>query len=279
MSKIENTNQLPEWFKIENYQAADSFGSLEWYKQLAQRRHFLTLLEYRSDARQEMRELAESAFNRDIQYIRGVSVEKAHLPIFHENHCLLEHLKQNKRGVSSLTFRHLCEHARNLDSHYLRPFEWFRELYSISHKTNDNEGGAADYPLTLSSHLNMTEHMATALVDLNLPDDVLINGFTSWLTELRQAQKTEKDKRYHKPAFHRWARYGVLPFLDLEIWKIETKQKLPDRVVAAAIFPFSDFGEGNLRKTTKFHAQRLMNDLSELQALAALELSLPTHTP
>ena len=87
-----------------------------------------------------------------------------------------------------------------------------------------------------------------------------------WLKEVRANQQTKAKRQ--KPSHTNWARYGLLPYLDLLIWAMETDTNIPDRVMSAAVSKY-DAGEANLRKTLVPLAADLMASLSTLQAMVA----------
>lgn len=112
---------------------------------------------------------------------------------------------------------------------------------------------------------------ALARVDLSAPDSVLMEGFEVWLAEARAARGIDRDRRFHRPNFGNWVRYGLLPYLDLLIWSMETDTEITWDVMAAVCRPHAVGGGEPMRKTVGLLAGNLMRDLSELKALAALE--------
>ncbi|NMZ58306.1 DUF6387 family protein [Pseudomonas nitroreducens] len=271
MEKIDRVEDLPDWFSMENYQAAESFGPLKWYEQLAIRQYLFTLLRLRDQADKRWAKDAAATFERDVKMIRGVDVAVARIDGFFGDRSIAEFLRESRQGVHSLTFRHLREHARNQEDCFDDPGKWFDGLNELANGQDSEKNLDLNTPLTLGTFLNPTPHLGVAGVNLNLPDSVLIESFSKWLLEMRKAQGQSTERRYYRPNFQRWARSGVLPYLDLKVWAQEIGAHIPDRVMAAAIMPRLDFGEGNLRKTVAPTALGLMDDLSELQSLAALE--------
>lgn len=274
MAKIDRVEDLPEWFDIENYRGAESFGAVEWYQHLALRSYLLTLLEiWHGDWRKEQCETAAGAFKKYIVHVRGGAIEQADIPT--SIAVTAEDLIDEKNGISSLTFSDLYNHAANktflAHSKWLDPVHWFADMGKPLCSESEGEK-VADSPLFLTGRPGYwIEQYATARVDLDYPDAILIERFASWLKEIRDIKGQQQAKRYHRPNFQRWARYGVLPYLDLTIWAAETGAHIPDRVMAAAVLPRLDFGESNLRKTIIPLAESLMSDLTELRALAACE--------
>ncbi|MNE40638.1 hypothetical protein D3C80_1346720 [compost metagenome] len=114
---------------------------------------------------------------------------------------------------------------------------------------------------------NESPFFTPVMIDLRASDAVLKKAFSSWLEGVRADHPAAERP---KAIYDRWARYGVLPYLDLCIWAWETETHIPDRVMSAAISHY-DVGEANLRKTIAPLAEGLLSDLSELRAVASLE--------
>lgn len=112
-------------------------------------------------------------------------------------------------------------------------------------------------------------------VNIALPDSVLLEDFKNWLSEIRKQQWPENQpKRYRRPDFQEWVRFGVLPFLDLTIWARETGVSIPNRVMADAIFELWDSDAETVRKTVAPLAMSLISEpldgsISWLSLLAA----------
>ncbi|MCY1410335.1 hypothetical protein D9M71_257030 [compost metagenome] len=105
-------------------------------------------------------------------------------------------------------------------------------------------------------------------MDLRATDSVLIAAFCDWLKGARAKASTNISKR-ERPAYKDWARYGLLPYLDLRIWEMETGNRIPHRIMAEAVGYLK--GGDSFRKTVPTLADDLMQSLSELEALAAVE--------
>jgi len=114
-------------------------------------------------------------------------------------------------------------------------------------------------------------------VNLSLPDKVLIKQFIQMLQSLRDPLQRVyyPDPDQRKPDYSNWVRFGVLPYLDLRIWEREAEIKIPNRVMADAIFPPGVGGEEVVRKTTAKLAEELqtLESLETLAALAAHEIA------
>jgi hypothetical protein len=108
-------------------------------------------------------------------------------------------------------------------------------------------------------------------VNMGLPDKVLTKQFKRLLEELRSPSQQGgiAIENWRKPDYQGWIRFGVLPYLDLHIWKQETGNKIPNRVMADAIFLPGEGGEEVVRKTTAKLADELLT-LKHLETLAAV---------
>lgn len=98
-------------------------------------------------------------------------------------------------------------------------------------------------------------------VDLNFPDKILIENFKQYLAARRAESKTENlSKTNRQQDYYDWVRFGVLPYLDLKLWELETGNKIPLRVIADAIYPIGEGGEETVRKTTAPLATSLIHN-------------------
>ena len=267
MTKVDHVSDLPEWFDLEHYQGAESFGAVEWYWQIAQRHFLFALLDYLPDEGVFF-DKARKAFSRSIPHVRGVSVERAQIPGFFGESGIHQVLLDSGHSVRSLELSHLRGHAS------LPGGESLHNLELADTSTGDG-------PLFLSDVLSYPDARYAALrVDLGAPDSVILESFKVWLSEVRTIKGRYRDKEFYRPKYRQWARYGILPYLDLIIWEKETGVRIPDRVMAAAISRY-DAGESNLRKTVKPLALALMQGnqaIDDLMALAALEATANKET-
>jgi hypothetical protein len=101
-------------------------------------------------------------------------------------------------------------------------------------------------------------------VNLDLPENILIDQFMALLKKSKG-----KVKKVEKLEFGKWIKFGVLPYLDLKIWELESGKTIINRVMADAIFPLGEGGEEAVRKTTAKLADELL-EYEHLDKLAAI---------
>lgn len=272
MKKITNICQLPEWFDLDNYQSAYELQPYEWYLQIVQRKHFCTLLEYRTEThRPDLMRLAEDALSNLTQQTRGRDIRETNyiLPHISNEKELLEHFA-HFGAVTSLTLRHFTNSKFSLSEVH----SWLDEAGENWDQIPNGTFNAADEGIKLADfpHENETKY-ATTRINMKLPDEVLIESFKVWLATTRRKENSKVRKQYRQLPFDRWARFGILPLLDLEIWCHQTGAKLPDHIISAALFPNADSGPDNIRKTIRPAAHGLIKNSSELMAVAALDIS------
>ncbi|WP_247263307.1 MULTISPECIES: DUF6387 family protein [Pseudomonas] len=275
MAKIDRVEDLPDWFHLEKYLGCELFGAPEWHHQISRRR---AILDAHPDHTNPPR-LAEQGLWFDLwRALSGVpAAEIRENPV-------------NADGQSDYS-RSGIQPVRNVYTFDLAMQAYRDEMAEregICGPEIPNRWAAigdknyplmssvlvSNLPIEINVHDPRVPTSAVVQVDLGAPDSVLKEAFATWLKETRSQKKTE-NLRPGKPLYDRWSRYGILPYLDLWIWSIETSSHIPDRVMSAAISSY-DAGEANLRKTIAPLAESLMRDLSGLRALAAVEASLRT---
>lgn len=106
-----------------------------------------------------------------------------------------------------------------------------------------------------------TDHNQHVIVDLLASDEQLINDFTQWLAEKRAARNmrtfnraiTEDDTR-------EWARYQILPYIDLQLFCAYTRTKLTQWDIGNLLFPGEDINPAErIRKVVKSKAEQTMD--------------------
>lgn len=293
MAKIERKEGLPEWFDLEKYKGAESFGAFEWLEQLKRRKDLLQHYPG-GDAFQETHEILQDTA---LELWRGSIQERA------------RQIRDNPIGASSegmpnkwiadvpcLPIKPICVNdlAGQIDRDRWAAIErkaeksCYNRWAAINPDIKPLPGGAKPLsPLAAisvmrgvipSGHTDPLSidyyqgDLASPVVqiDLNAPNTVLREAFEEFLKKIRADQSKPS-----KPLYYRWAEYGVLPYLDLLIWSRETGNNISQNAMAEFVTPGKANKDGrsveNFRTTTKKHAEDMMRDLSRLESLAAVE--------
>lgn len=95
------------------------------------------------------------------------------------------------------------------------------------------------------------EHL---IVDMEQSDETLRESFDTMLCALRKNQGfSDRDRKNKgKILFDRWARYSIIPFLDLEQWGNEEQVHISNKIFSSALSKFRPIvGDSNVRKTIR----------------------------
>ncbi|MFJ2289540.1 DUF6387 family protein [Pseudomonas iridis] len=252
-----------EWFDLNNYLAAFKFDAKEWYRQLYLRQWLIALLITRNAKHPYAGNRPDEVFARDIKAMRG-AVEDADIPDIFGVDGYEKHLSE-KRGVVSLTHRHLRAHAHHTPGFSLELMESISK-HPLAVKTEEP-------PMFLTGGEPTTlDRYAILIIDRERPKTLLRDSFNKLLSEMPPLPgfKVHK-KKHHRLCFANWARYGLLPYLDLLIWQLETGTDIPPKIMAFAIRTGFVYDERQLADTVIPLAERLMNgDLDELLDMIVL---------
>lgn len=275
---IRDKTGLPEWFKRESYAAAEGFRAAQWYEQLNRRRELLDVFDYQLDRSRLMnddgtpmaefnfwrllwaRERLESIRNSPVEGPSDQSTGMFESPI--KSIKALDLMKQMDRDTVALK-EGLCGDEKlrrwsviaDPDAHY-----------------GVNEDISAT-PIAMEFYGENRKPAAVIQVDLGATNKVLQKAFDAWLKQARAEERGASERgqgEKNNTLYQNWARYGLLPYLDLKIWMMETGNQIPLQVLLMGLakYPIS---ESNFAKSAISAANRLMADLTQLKGLAAIE--------
>jgi hypothetical protein len=288
VAKIDRVKDLPVWFDLEKYCQAETFGDKEWFEQLAYRKWLLTNNPEYPIRRTITRAIAKEITYKDengeivsdgaLLFAGEVAMDDAEAmsdwrkwvgnaaSALRESPFAVEwdnkYIK-NAQPVSSMTIGDMhgvlvqgaLTTKRSGTSSLLQDYIDTFKCEAVSRKAIYHR------PFALEPVIR-----AAVMINLDATDGEIKQGIDTWLKEVRANQQTKAKRQ--KPSHTNWARYGLLPYLDLLIWAMETDTNIPDRVMSAAVSQY-DAGEANLRKTLVPLAADLMASLSTLQAMVA----------
>lgn len=278
--KVGHVSDLPSWFDLTKYSGAASLDAAGWYEQLTVRKWQMEIMNWRDEGQKPRfkSELELFDFVREMPIV-DVTANLA-MKVWFYDEAMHEHRtgKPNySLGVRLSTVRdfYLTEgHIEPEKREYAHGF--FAQIFDEQAKWLDGTN-KLQFPCTdwidapVDAISNKSGYALTVHVDLALPDRVLIEQFRALLQSRRRPLSLcgidLAPNRRVSPAD--WITFGVLPFLDLKIWERQTRVKIPNRVMADAIFPVGEGGEEVVRKTTSKIAKVLMAD-GNLKFLAAV---------
>lgn len=269
MAKIECPDDLPSWYSLEKYAACASFDALQWLHQLERRSELLKLHPDFFITEQPEDDLLKSVamciwkgtLTEDATALRNdptgstSEIESATPPVRDVfvldlwRQAYLDEIENRKGKLSP----EKAERWRVIGDNSAKLNDWLKSKHST---------------IEIDHYRPNTPPAPVITVDMRATDSVLIDAFTNWLKEKRKHQAFAFSKR-EKPAYKDWARYGLLPYIDLMTWAKEHNHNIPHNFMAQAVGYVK--GGDSFRKTVPKLAGELMRDLSELEALAALE--------
>lgn len=243
MAKVRGKEDLPEWFNLNEYQGCKSFIAIDWMTALDKRRLLLELIETEDIAgatklAESIREDPTDCFRLDSDLpenpVKPLTFSKI----------------SSKAGISLLTGFAFPERAE----------KWGKTLEAIAtgHWLSHTDTAEIDDPSDTSRCL---------VVNLDATDSVLKEAFAEWLESVRLQSKI--DSKRELPAYQKWHRYGLLPYLDLLCWQKLTGNNIPYDLMSRAV-GYAKGGD-SFRKIVPPLCKKLPQLIAELEALAAIE--------
>lgn len=275
MAKIHKIGDLAPWFNPDHYLSAKTLNAAEMHRQLHQKERMLFVLKTSKDKNHVQAEAYAERFSEMVKHVRGVDVKHALIPGFYGLAGYEQYLANEKRGVAFMTMRDLYDHARNTPGYEHQPEKLFADSFK---RLSENLPMSMhdDPPLILNGwQENGHERYVPLLLDKIIPDVQLKAGFAVRLPEIRAATKhDQKEIQFYSPSLESLARYGVLQYLDLWIWQLETGIKIPHGLMLLAIG--RNCTNDRLRTTIKWAKKLMDNGLGNLLAQAATESTANT---
>jgi hypothetical protein len=288
VKRIRHVSALPEWYSLAKYKKAESLDAAGWYEQLLVRRRLLSIVGLARKESSGTNGLAPLGIQATelIELTRTtpiISLKKnsSLRPLVYGIRLTADgSLSSNpsySRGVHVITVRSFYEterlvqkEKRDYAREYFNRHESGDWVYFEKYKPMD----WMDKPIDAFSRNR--DFSANVRVNLSLPDNVLQEHFKELLKDIRTAFATTGGPSENKQRldFEAWQSLGILPYLDLRVWELEDGIKIPNRVIADAIFPRGQGGEETVRKTTTKIAEKLLTSehLETLAAIAAQQI-------
>jgi hypothetical protein len=282
--KIRRATDLPSWFDLKKYSQAAALDAAGWYEQLSVRKRLLEMLAWREENKEPLND-------RDLETLTSIRT----MPIvdvtasfdmrvrFYDGvmHELQTEEPRYSLGVRLSTVRDFFLVERRIESEKRKYAHQFFSQLDDSDWLNGSDEVRLPFTDWIDGPIDaISKPPASTMnvrVDLALPDKVLVEQFKALLQSLRKAhyEAGSDFATNRRQNFADWVSFGVLPFIDLTTWERETGSKIPNRVMADAIFSLGEGGEDVVRKTTSKIAKELMTDgsLKFLAAVAGQQIS------
>lgn len=253
--RIKDKSDLPDWFKIENYDNANELTLTDWFNELAFRAEFYSMplnneldipVLYYEDKNNPLKDVSRKRFF-------GTSFEND--DSFYE----VKQVMRNNKG-------------------YVKEFEGdliFTGLVSQVKDYPRNNIGMIETQIPLVHDLKKD-----FVVNLLCPDAVILEHFKVWLKNERsigceepyygQLKNTKTIAKITEAKTQSWVRFGLLPFLDLHQWSLIQHFKIEQSVYVDSIFVEApNQGESIVdmkafQKTTQGLATSILSDLKTL---------------
>ncbi|MEH6566264.1 MAG: DUF6387 family protein [Halopseudomonas sp.] len=294
-SKINSKEELPEWFDLKKYEPVSAFTARDWLNELMLRTFSLNQT---IGAREMFEETTDEKVHSPLQEAKPEQMKYVYdfidfLDAIRQRPVGCQ-LKGNffwdaatvltqpdyvngKAGVLPLTMRDLYFQKIVDEGELEDGTGTVADAERWKYLTEEIEVDLEDeefpfIPISLNRYDPNRWQEPALVVDLNLPDALILESFKSWLKN-RRASPPPGLKAKRKPPYEWWSRYGLLPYIDLLTWSYQTGHHIPDRVMAEAISNYNS-GEDRLRKTIKPIVADLNAQVDGLLELVATEQAL-----
>lgn len=269
------SREIPTWFNLNNYEGVKDFGIFEWSVNLRVRERLL-LGDFLSEELKDIfweeiikhglisKKTCNEYFLEDEDFFEdyGGGGRLVYGLSMHRAHEIYECIKWDTELQCNLA---IIEYQKIFHSARTDPLDDFESYLSEWHKTEFLRG---KYDEQYDEYGDFSPHVC---VDLEAPDDVLVDAFKTWLAverkksgQLKSNAKARKNDRWN---FAKWCEYSVLPYLDLQIYQLESKKTIPVNVIGNAIFSLNvefDTTEA-VRKTTRPYVEAALSAINVMQ--------------
>lgn len=274
--------KTPDWFSLNNYAEAKNLNSYGWWLHLARRKAALDCLD------RGLGYDLSGFFKNPILSKSDIESTRAKLPLVSPivnsipQAPKLEGVNLYTDTVRSLPLYWLAfgEHE---DSDVIDAVQNMRDYNSTN---SDKELLFTPYDLYLKEKKGVeNDGLLMIEIDSNATDEKIIEDFAIWLKAARSEFGSTRKKAFTQITFGEWINYGVLPYLDLQIWSKSEAVRLTQNAIGEALYAdqedlYSDTTE-RIRRTTAPKAKWLMDSTVlralEIQAESDIKATLKTR--
>lgn len=271
-NEIRSVDELPRWFRIGLYSDTHSLDNQGWFDQLAVRTDIYRYYEHQARRFKRVSVPIDGEIIGKIRSQPIAAISNDDVLIFFTRSPLIGRIfslrfrtdqeKTLSKGVHTITHMELFDMCGSVPRDKWSHLEKVRRFEKSSYEDNVRHPGHQPWVHDPCGGLPNDDLMRCAVVNLSLPDDLLRDRFEEWLAAERKRNNEDRRRfsRYEGVNPSAWAKYAVLPYLDLTIWALETGVSIPDRVMEDAIFPLDEqTGNGEkVRRETKPRADVIL---------------------
>ncbi|MFV8919177.1 DUF6387 family protein [Serratia fonticola] len=247
--RINKKNDLPSWFKMENYKFVSEIGDKELFYQLAAR--YLIIAENEFVPIDSERTLG----NGFIENAESELVDFETRNVFENDN--LGTLPQGG-GVEPLSVHDVLGIYSDIQSS-----EITQDLTSESHNLITKITELIRSVNTVTD--NYFNYMYVK-IDLSWPDALLLSDIENLIPKWRQCISKEAERSLPSTSWRVAKRkiidYALLPLIDLMIWEKQTGNKITNGVLAVAVFPEGDYDSTSITQTIKPTIEKMMDYFS-----------------
>jgi hypothetical protein len=293
-ASITTINELPDWFKLENYAKAAKFedASDSWHYELSTRLKLRETLRVNKNLEPQNNWRLLRSWVKIKNYGLLNCAEDDEMDIKIREMLMINQDSISKTQSTLDIDEPVCATIQTLSNFSAYGFLWFDSMKNeIDNKFHVNfieEFSKTDsivkkeafawlwQPYHGSSFLCETGH-TYAQVNMQASDEQIKKDFAKWLAHQRQRRnKATAKKNFSESDFSSWSEAAILPYLDLIFWAELESIRIPQHVIAQAIFPNayalgSDVDPLGKLKTTKKKIEALMNE--DAMTVLALQIS------
>lgn len=255
MVKIKKEEQLPEWFSIDKYKGCAELSLHQWSELLSYR----SALDYSLRLKEHLDKIP-----RLLEHTRNKPLDEFQTVLYKNNEGKFVWQGTNEQFFRTALQGNLFKAAYSLScsdlAHmYERLPKCAREEAFESYEWVEK---------TASSQIDIDENIELVAINLNRPDSEIEQA----IRDIIEKNKSRRANPARKPRFEghlKWAKSGVLPFLDLKIWELETENKITDSLYASVLQDYyniafkngeeKDFSEDTVRSTVLKSSLKLIS--------------------
>jgi hypothetical protein len=285
--RITKLADLPAWFDTNLYKAAAQLGGHGWREQLEVRRRCAFFVRYSNVPEETTSKIFGYRPSDLIAAVRKSPIFPYFESDFHKKFCAIAGINASADqdalrfppGIDPISPHDVGHLMLGMEPERQEEFLSWLDIQREFLNDENRERPPPEYPDWYLEPFQESKLNPIKILGF-LPKRLLRKGFDLYLDKLEAPEDSKCSQALRANTYSEWFNCGLLQYLDLAVWMMETDKAISNKVLAAAIFPGQIAkGEENIRKTTKKHASVILEDhgtecsalFRKLSAYAALE--------